>query len=284
MEKRDSGMKMYMRRMYSEGLPTVSAMILSGPLYRYVLISQTRGLNRSAGTYDSITSYIKNVPSRESFLGYWRGTASSLTYFFLSSLISFRTYLYIRNRIFSNTDPSGNELLIKEQISNFMTFTISELIAYPIERARTMVSCDLALRKELRNYSGAYDCLQKSANRTGIKSWYNGFAMYLGTYASFLIMTSSLWDLVKENKPELAFGVPIVVKSLLYPLEVLRRRRQVADGIGYREEFKAMHLQFLNLLRTEGARGFYRGFLAAGVHSSLTFGLFMYFSGKKVTE
>ncbi|OMJ65185.1 hypothetical protein SteCoe_38884 [Stentor coeruleus] len=284
MEKRDSGVKMYMKRMQSEGFPTVASMILLSPLYRYVLINQTRGLSKSSNAYNSISSYIINVPSREGYLGYWRGTASSLAYFFLSSLISFRTYLYIRGRIFSNTDPSGNELLIKEQISNMITFTISELIAYPLERARTLVSCDLSLKGELRNYSGAYDCIQKSMNRTGIKSWYYGFTMYLGTYTSFLIMASSLWNLVKENKPELAFGIPIVVKSLLYPLEVLRRRRQIGDGIEYKEDFKAMHRQIMNIFKTEGIRGFYRGFLAAGVHSSLTFGIFMYFSEKKVQE
>jgi solute carrier family 25 phosphate transporter 23/24/25/41 len=191
------------------------------------------------------------------------------------SVLNFRSFYYIRQKIIQESNPEGSELAFKQGLSNITTFAFCELFAYPVERARTLVSCDLALKGELRQYSGAYDFLQKTMNRAGIKGYYSGFSLYLLNYSLYLWIGYNLNETIHEIYKEepagrVLAGSLFMAKCLTYPFEVLRRRRQISDGVNYKVEPNGVHLQVGNILKTEGFKGFFRGFLPSSMLSLIS--------------
>ena len=232
-----------------------------------MIIAQTRGLSKSPQIYDSFFNYLRTLPSREGILGYWRGNLSALNRYFLTIAIKFRTYNYIRSKIFEDKTPEGTELLIKEGLTVMASMALGQLVAYPFELARTRVACDISVKEEIRTYSGGFDTLKKVAKESGIKGYYEGLLLSFSTGIAYMLISSNIYESAVEScktQTEVAaalISAAIVAQAMIYPFEVLRRRRQVTDGSNFKPEPLNFHIQVQALLKDEGIRGFYRGFI-----------------------
>ena len=289
MERRNSGVKMFTKQLYTEGLSVFGALTIVAPLERYLILVQTKSLYKQNDSYKSFGNYLSSVTKREGIKGFWRGNTANIINYYLFSLVKFRTYRWVREKIYSDTKPQGSELIGKEVITVFLSTLFSQLLAYPSELARVCVAADLSLKGELRQYSGTYDCIQKTFRSVGVKGCYNGLALSLGTSVPFIALSYSFHDRLSsycENPiVQTASFVTsaVLAHSVLYPLEVLRRRRQVGDGIKYKDEPKFAYKQILKVWNQEGLRGFYRGIVLNSVRSvlliSLQFSIYEWVNG-----
>jgi len=69
----------------------------------------------------------------------------------------------------------------------------------------------------------------------------------------------------------------VLTAIALHPLDVLKVRFQVQDGLVNRVEFTSLRAGVAGIWRSEGARGFYRGVIPAMWGSGAAWGLYFYF-------
>lgn len=266
MERRDTRVKYFAKQMYSDGLPVLLSLSILAPIERYLIISQTRTLSRSIESYPNLSSYIVNVPSREGIFGYWRGNFSALSRYFLLNALRYRVYHSMHGLIFHDLEPTGSELVMKEALVVVSSLFLAQLVAYPCERARTCVACDLTQKGNLRNYTGAIDVTLKTITNSGIKGLYSGFLLSIGTNIPFLAISHQIAEILSadtefhsEKSQKLVISA-VIAQAVVYPLEILKKRRQVADGNDYKLEGQNIYVQLKNILKEEGGKGLYRGF------------------------
>ena len=269
---------MFLRQFRSEGIPAVLSLSLLAPLERYLIISQTRGISRSPEQYKTLLSFLQTAPQREGYLSYWRGNISALNRYFLFSAIRFRTYHYIRNSVIEDPSITGSELFIKEGVVALLTTSVAQIMAYPFEVARSCTACDFTGKGEIRNYSGGYDVLQKTISSRGIKNCYNGLLLSIATTLPAMVVSCKTFEMIErvaggegeqgsegsegkgsENFSWSFLAAAVVAQATVYPLEVLRRRRQVADGESFHLEPGNVYSQSMRIFKAEGIKGFYRG-------------------------
>lgn len=69
----------------------------------------------------------------------------------------------------------------------------------------------------------------------------------------------------------------VLTAIALHPLDVLKVRFQVQDGVVHREQFATLRAGVAGIWRSEGVRGFYRGVVPAIWGSGAAWGLYFYF-------
>jgi Mitochondrial carrier protein len=265
MERRDSGLKMFLRNFYSEGVPALVGISLMAPIERYLLLSQTRSLSNSPEIYNTFINYAKTVRSREGILGYWRGNFCHLMRYTMSTAIKFRTYHYFRNKFIKDT-PTGSELVVKEGLALISSSLLCQLFTYPLELLRIRIGCDVGLKGQLRNYNSIYDCIQKIIPNNGVKGLYEGFTLTFGCSIGYIVTGYNIYELLRPYQlgDTLTFALSAyVAQSLFYPFEVLRRRRQVADGESYKLEPSYAYTQIAKIWSQEGLKGLYKGIVVS---------------------
>lgn len=282
MERRDSGVKIFFRNLSSTGLPNIAGIILAAPIERYSIICQTRSLLKSPLGYPSFSAYITQVPNREGIQGLFRGSIVRSLHYFLGSIITFRTFYYMNNKF----APKEGSPLIDRQIlnifSNFSIFLVTEFFVYNYERARTLIACDFKPKGVPRTYNGSFEVFSHSLRVEGIKNIYAGFPLYVGTYAYFLSIALGVYKIFEELEVErnkmtdfAAFGI---AKAVVYPLDLIRRRKQVSGTEYFQKDPRSFGKQIKDILKNEGVKGLYRGFLPTMIHTFTCLNLIWVFS------
>ena len=70
MERRNSGVKMFTKQLYTEGLSVFGALTIVAPLERYLILVQTKSLYKQNDSYKSFGNYLSSVTKREGIKGF----------------------------------------------------------------------------------------------------------------------------------------------------------------------------------------------------------------------
>lgn len=283
MERRESGVKIFLRNLTTIGLPNIAGLILAAPIERYSIICQTRSLSKQPAHYSSFKEYMVQVPAREGISGFFRGSFIRVLHYFTGSVIAFRFYHYILELCQNDENSNKLESDIKKIFTNFNLFILTELFAYNFERARTLVACDFTPKDTPRFYNGSFEVFSSSARSAGIKSVYSGYPLYIGSFGFFLCvsfgLSSTFEDLGIQDNKWATFFIYGVAKSFVYPLDVLRRRRQVSGTHFFESDYPQFYKQLEVIAKKEGLKGLYKGFLPSMAYTFACFNLISLFAG-----
>jgi hypothetical protein len=290
MERRDSGVKMFLRQFSQSGLPSLAGILISSPLERYSIISQTRGLLKSPLGYLNFSIYLNQVPSREGLSGFFRGSLSRILHYFFGSAMTFRLYYYL-NSLF--IDPGSENMIeksIRDGAANLAVFMSAELLAYNFERSRTLLACDFSQKTNPRTYKNSFEVFSYSLREGGILKVYSGFSLYIGSFLFYADTVSVFLKTFKQfgienskNMENLAF---MLARIFSYPLEVLRRRKQVCSTEYFKAEEKQIYKQIVKIYREEGFLAFYKGLTPTLVQTFVCLEIARLFAGsnKEIKE
>lgn len=106
---------------------------------------------------------------------------------------------------------------------------------------------------------------------------YSGFGLYIGSFAFYAVNASIflgvLKDLQLEGSANAEMAAFAAARGLSYPLEVLRKRKQVSGTEFYAEDAPQFYKQMISIFKNEGLAGFYRGVGPALVQSCACIGI-----------
>ena len=268
---------MFVRTFKESGLPSLAGIFITSPLERYTIISQTRSLLKSPAGYSSFSIYLQQVYTREGLSGYFRGSFSRLAHYLIGSAATFRLYHYLHSFTSGSDQSNQIEKAITDYLFMISVFSASELFAYNFDRSRTLMACDFAHRENPRTYNGSFEVLSHSLRAGGILKIYSGFGLYIGSFAFYAVNASIflgvLKDLQLEGSANAEMAAFAAARGLSYPLEVLRKRKQVSGTEFYAEDAPQFYKQMISIFKNEGLAGFYRGVGPALVQSCACIGI-----------
>ena len=268
---------MFIRTFKESGLPSLAGIFITSPLERYTIISQTRSLLKAPAGYPSFSLYLQQVYTREGFSGYFRGSFSRLAHYLLGSAVTFRLYHYLHSFTSSSDQSNQIEKVITDYLFTITIFSASELFAYNFERSRTLMACDFAHKDNPRTYNGSFEVFSHSLRAGGVLKAYSGFGLYIGSFGFYAINASiflgALKDLELEDSTGAEMSAFAAARGLSYPLEVLRRRKQVSGTEFYAEDAPQFYKQMSAIFKSEGLKGFYRGVGPAVLQSCACIGI-----------
>jgi len=155
-------------------------------------------------------------------------------------------------------------------------------IVYPLDYARTRLASDVGSGK--RDFSGLWDCLNKTARKGGFFGLYNGFGVsvmgiipYRGVYFGLFDSLSAMNPY--NNSPGMirlvsSFAVAqftaIAAGYASYPFDTVRRRLQMQSEKPKEQwTYKGTGDCFAQIMRNEGVTAFFKG---AGANALRTVG------------
>lgn len=253
-----------------------SILMATWPLQRYVIMNQTRPLQTQTLPYSSIFTYsIKSLYLEKN--GYFRGSFASLSYYFGSNVLKGLIYPVLIRSVFYKQPNSYEEQVIKENIITALAHLFCGVGLYPLDRARTLVSCEIAYKDQALTYKNSINCLTKMYDMDGFKGLYRGFwlgfshftlSVWVTHYLKYYISVKNPFDDVLTKI--FAFVATNAVGAFVaYPLLVLTRRRQLCDGKTFINEPLKISQQISKIWKEEGLRGFYRGIWMAGINGMI---------------
>jgi|LakMenEpi03Aug12_release.lakeMendotaPanAssembly.Ray.scaffolds.fasta_scaffold507990_1 hypothetical protein len=278
MERRDSGVKSFLRHIALGGTANIVAKTLTAPLERAKLILQTQGLTKRLATdrYTGLTNYLISVPSKEGFKAYWRGNGANIAKIFPSTLSRFWFHHRIRNLILKGSDKDAPESMTRNFVIGALSGSLALTFAYPLDLARTRLAVDVVKKGEDRVYWSTWDCLSKTTRDEGLRGLFRGYLVSLAGIVPYVGLSFAIHDELLHYIPEqdgsnLAmqlvsfFGVGsiagVVAQTGVYPIDTLRRRMMI-NGCRYApESFSSTYDCLRKTLTDEGLVGLYRGCL-----------------------
>jgi solute carrier family 25 phosphate transporter 23/24/25/41 len=226
-----------------------------------IIMQAVKGSGASAGAYTGIWQAATKIYTEEGPRSFWKGNGVNVI----------RIFPYSAAQLASNDTfkrllaDSNNELSISRRlIAGACAGMTATALTHPLDTVR--------LRLALPNhpYKGAVDAITTIAKTEGALALFKGIWPTLIGVAPYAAINFATYDLTKKfvylngTKPQnsavnFALGAfsGTMAASLCYPLDTVRRRMQM-KGSAYKHQINAI----LTISRTEGAAGFYRGWVA----------------------
>ena len=271
----------------SGSIAATTATLAKQPIARVKFLKQCSESNTTVETTSSINLYLNLMRREGVLLGLFRGSSSACMRNIPHSILTYSLYpKYLR--LLTQSDRLQSTLA--KGLAGSLASMNAHLLTHPLDTVRVRIAVQ-------------YDAIQyPSIGRTfsviyaheGINGFYRGLSTTMvgaivragigfGMYESLKSEQMRAWDashypLLGRLGIGFAAGICSVVAA--YPLDTLRRRQQV---FGSRRDITATHSHIGGdiqrhiraadaarfILKTEGARGFYKGLVLALVKSPL---------------
>ncbi|KAG1674436.1 hypothetical protein FOA52_012964 [Chlamydomonas sp. UWO 241] len=235
----------------------------TAPLDRIKLLFQVQAVASSgvsAKAYTGVGQAFSKIFREEGILAFWKGNSLNVVRIFpysaaqLSANDSYKRLL---------ADENHELTLARRLTAGAFAGMTATALTHPLDTVRLR----LALPKH--PYSGATNAVVTIARTEGLAALYKGLVPTLIGIAPYAALNFASYDMMKKalyagNKPQssvanfmLGAVSGTLAASICYPLDTVRRRMQM-KGTVYRNQLDAI----ATIARTEGARGFYRGWAA----------------------
>ena len=278
MERRDSGIKSFLKHLAVGGTANVVSKTLVAPLERAKLILQTQGLTKRPITdrYTGLTHYLISLPSKEGFKAYWRGNGANIAKIFPSTLSRFWFHSRIKSLILKDSENDAAESLTHNFIIGALSGSLALTFSYPLDLARTRLAVDITKKGEDRIYWSTWDCLSKTMQDEGIRGIFRGYLISLAGIIPYVGLSFTIHDELIRYIPEQDssnllmqivsyFGVGstagVVAQTAIYPIDTVRRRMMVNGARYAPETFSTSYECMRKTILEEGLLGLYRGCL-----------------------
>ncbi|OLY79715.1 putative mitochondrial carrier [Smittium mucronatum] len=260
----------------------VSRTVVS-PLERMKILFQVQDANRSS--YSGVIGTLKKIWKEEGFLGYMRGNGTNVIRIVPYSAVQFATYERLKRLLM---EKGKTELDTKRRLTAGAGAGIASVITtYPLDIVRTRISVQTgkiyenaaSLPKDAKGrpiippMPGIVKTFVKIyTTEGGFRAIFRGLGATLTGVAPYVALNFQCYEVLRkfftpagESSPsgvnKLICGAiaGCIAQTFTYPLDVLRRKMQVASmselELGYSSTWDALK----KILATEGPKGLYRG-------------------------
>ncbi|EER05519.1 ADP/ATP carrier, putative [Perkinsus marinus ATCC 50983] len=251
---------------------------LVAPIERVKMLLQTQDSNPDiqsgkVARYTGIGNCFSRVASEQGFWTLWRGNMANVIRYFPTQAFNF-AFKDTFKRMFPKYDPKTEfwPFFATNLASGGMAGAASLCIVYPLDFARTRLAADVGKGAD-REFTGLWNCLSKTATRTGFGSLYQGFGVSVQGIIVYRGAYFGLYDSAKgalfedEKKASIVFKwmvaqtVTAASGVVSYPFDTVRRRmmmmagRKGGDAIQYTGTLDC----WSKVYQQEGLNGFFKG-------------------------
>jgi|ERR1712137_1068337 len=255
------------------GFASVVSKTISCPIENIKLLQQNQNALLLSGVidrpYNGMFDCAWRTISSDGITALWAGNFISIIRYFPTQMLNFAVKDAFRTLVPAKS--SGYyPWLMGNMLSGTAAGSISLLLVYPLDYARTLLACDLA-NGGVRQFSGVLDVCKKTISSGGIFALYRGFgisvlgiAVYRGVY--FLLYDSVFQYIPAEYRKNplakffISVGVVMAAGLITYPIDTIRRRMMVApaDQIVFHSAYSCAHY----IIRNEGFLALFDGAIA----------------------
>mmetsp|Transcript_13361 Transcript_13361/g.37495 ORF Transcript_13361/g.37495 Transcript_13361/m.37495 type:complete len:300 (-) Transcript_13361:892-1791(-) len=264
-EEKGGGAYVPLKMFLAGGIAGASARTASAPLDRIKLLFQVQAMASSGMTstaYTGVYQSLRKIYTEEGVLAFWKGNFTNVVRVFPYSACQLMANdLY--KRLLSG---EGGTLSVSTRlIAGAFAGMTATAVTHPLDTVR------LRLAMPKHPYTGLGNAMVTVVCKEGYAALYKGLGPTLVGIAPYAALNFATYDLVKEqfygngrSKAEspitnLVLGgiTGCFAATCCYPLDTIRRRMQM-KGSTYKSQVDA----FRTIWRSEGYRGFYRGWAA----------------------
>jgi len=249
---------------FAGGLAGAMARTATAPLDRIKLLFQVQAVassGTSATAYTGVGQAASKIIREEGFRAFWKGNGTNIIRIFPYSAAQ----LAANDQYKRMVAGEGGELTVPRRlIAGACAGMTATALTHPLDTVR--------LRLALPNsgYNGMGHAVATMVRTEGVVSLYKGLVPTLIGIAPYAALNFASYDLLKRYAYEggriqqstvsnLLMGATAgtVAATVCYPLDTVRRRMQM-KGSMYKNQADAL----ATIWKTEGLRGFYRGWAA----------------------
>ncbi|KAI9012403.1 mitochondrial carrier domain-containing protein [Hyaloraphidium curvatum] len=222
------------------------------------------------GTFDTL----RWIYRTEGLAGYFKGNGTNVVRMVPYSAVQFASYEYYKKAIRYLSDEEEMDTP-KRLLAGALAGITSVTATYPLDLVRTRLSMESARGGPKK---GIWPVLKEVyRNEGGFPALYRGLVPTAGGVAPYVALNFASYELLRQylsssdpasagptNLQKLSAGALAggLSQTITYPLDLLRRRMQVASLPGYPTPYRNTWDCVKSIWRTEGPRGFYKGMVA----------------------
>lgn len=203
-----------------------------------------------------ILAFVKTIYTQQGLRSFWRGHTATLLRVAPYSATNF--FVFERSRNFLNQMAGANDYPMAVRFcSGALSGSMAVCVTYPLETLRARMAVDLSDKYR----QGYIRAVQDIVRADGIRSLYSGLRPTLIGIVPYAGISFTVYETCKsENMGHFERFVAgatagIVAQASTYPLDVVRRRMQVAP-----QKYTSMWSTFTSILKSEGiVSGLYKG-------------------------
>ena len=252
------------RMFFAGGLAGAIARTATAPLDRIKLLFQAQAVaasGTSATAYTGVGQAASKIIREEGFRAFWKGNGTNIIRIFPYSAAQLAANDQYKRIV---AGESGELTVPRRLVAGACAGMTATALTHPLDTVR--------LRLALPNsgYNGMGHAVSTMVRTEGVVSLYKGLVPTLIGIAPYAALNFASYDLLKRYAYEggriqqstvsnLLMGATAgtVAATVCYPLDTVRRRMQM-KGSMYKNQADAL----ATIWKTEGVRGFYRGWAA----------------------
>lgn len=248
----------------------VNTLILS-PLDVVKTRLQVQGSSSYAATkYRGLFDALRSMWHEEGFRSYYRGMSASLWAFVPNWAIYWYTYESFKRKL----TPQGKRATpIVHVMSALSAGGITAITTAPFWTLKSRLQVDMSSAVSQRRYRSVSHGFRKIIREEGVSGLYKGLTptmLGLGHVAIQFPLYEHIKSTLSGGATEDVKAAHVLIASsiskiaasaVFYPHEVLRTRIQVDSAMRRGSELSRMANMIGEILKRDGARGFYRGFV-----------------------
>lgn len=241
----------------------IIARTASAPLDRIKLLFQVQAVassGTSATAYTGVGQAFYKIYTEEGILSFWKGNGVNVV----------RVAPYAAAQLASNdyyktllADENGKLGVSQRLVAGALAGMTGTALTHPLDTVR------LRLALPNHEYKGAMHCFSTVYRTEGVRALYKGLGPTLAGIAPYAATNFASYDIAKkmyygENGKEDRVSNLFVggasgtfAATVCYPLDTIRRRMQMKG-----KTYNGMLDAITTIARTEGMRGFFRGWVA----------------------
>lgn len=263
----------------SGGVSGIVAKTIVAPVERIKLLLQTQSTNeRIVRPYTGISDCFNRIWKEEGPLAFWRGNAANLIRYFPTQALNFSIKDILQEK-FGKTDKNEHpyKFVMKNLISGGLAGSMTAVVVYPLDMARTRLGVDVAKLHGKRQFNGIGDCLKFIYKTDGVRGLYRGAEMavfgiflyrglYFGVYDSGKVFAIKKKDPIYK-KLLFAQACVIVSETIAYPTDTVKRILML-EAARKEKMYNGVFDCWRKIYQNEGLRGFWKGNLSNMMRSA----------------
>mmetsp|Transcript_14467 Transcript_14467/g.17541 ORF Transcript_14467/g.17541 Transcript_14467/m.17541 type:complete len:359 (-) Transcript_14467:494-1570(-) len=246
------------------GTAGAMARTASAPLDRIKLLFQVQAVKTSgvsADAYTGVGQAMRKIYTEEGLLAFWKGNGTNMI-----RIVPYSSAQLSANDGYKRmlADEDGNLTVTTRLVSGALAGMTATAVTHPLDTIR--------LRLALPNsgYSGMTDAFMKVVRLEGPMALLKGLPATLAGIAPYAAVNFTAYDVAKSfvygtmgmqqywlTNMGVGAATGTFAATVCYPLDTVRRRMQMKGDM-----YKGSIDCITTMARTEGYRGFYKGWLA----------------------
>mmetsp|Transcript_33576 Transcript_33576/g.73274 ORF Transcript_33576/g.73274 Transcript_33576/m.73274 type:complete len:411 (-) Transcript_33576:475-1707(-) len=252
----------------------------------------------STAKYHTVLGSMATIVKEEGMVGLWRGTVPAILFWMPYTAVQFTVLDQFNRHAAKSQYLSQCDQTWKQFMGGAVAGAAATMTSYPLDLIRT----NMAAQGTPKVYNTLFECASGIVAKRGVSGLFAGLtptlleiipqsSLQIGSYDLFKRMITWAHGQQDGNPVELqsyekfwaGFAAGLLAKSMVHPLDVVKKRFQVAGlqrstryGLNVTmNQYTSLTNALVKIARMEGYRGLYKGLapnlLKAAPSSALTF-------------